>query len=137
MNSLSWFIYLADILGNVSGILGVLGFFGTILGIIGIVSGRFVVWDKHYKDADTNERLDKSRTTIGNYGIRLFFAGIIFGFLAAIIPSQKSMYMIAGSEIGETVITHPDTVEVYHEVRDIILEKLREYNTKEVKIETK
>lgn len=131
MNSLSWFIYLADILGNVSGVLTTFAVLGILSGAFGILVGKFVVWDTRGHTDSKKEELANSRTLIGNYGLRFFVLGMIFAFVAMIIPSSKSMYMIAGSEIGETVVTHPETVEVYHEVRDIILDKLREYNIKE------
>ena len=47
-------------------------------------------------------------------------------FLSTLVPSERTMYMIAASEIGETIVTSPEAEEVFGELKDTILFKLNE-----------
>lgn len=84
MNSLSWFLYLAEVLENLgicAAILGGLGLIGLLAGTIGYACEK----EKFWKD-----------------GWKIGAPIIVFLFLISILtPSKKTMYAIAASEFGE------------------------------------
>lgn len=93
MNSLSWMIYLADVTGSVATFMtivavsiGILG--GTILTISGLVA---------HADGDDVSHL-------WPWGRRIAFVVVPCGLLAALIPSQNTIYAIAASEMGEAAL---------------------------------
>lgn len=76
MNSLSWFLYFADVIPNIAKI-----FYGIGFSSIAV----FVLWVLYWKP---------------------FLIVSVFSFLvSAFIPNTETIYMIAGSELGETAIT--------------------------------
>jgi hypothetical protein len=94
MNSLSWFIYGADVVGNVSHILSALLCFTllawTALNIsVPVTEGEVLEWE-HYSA----------------WWRRGLYTLVIGGFALAFIPSKNTLYAIAASEIGETVAKH-------------------------------
>jgi hypothetical protein len=80
VNTLSWFLYLADVLPNVSKLL-------LIFAIIGGIAS-LVLWPPK---------------TIALLNILFCF---LF-FLSGLIPSKDTFYAIAASELGEQVIDSP------------------------------
>ena len=115
MNSLSWFLYLADVIGNVRGLLIL---FSTIFG-----AGTFVwLFAKGCVAADD----DKSAKKFAHF---MRFAPWIFvsaTFLAAIIPSRDTIYLIAGSEAGEAVVTSEAGQEILNDIKEVIQFQLSE-----------
>lgn len=87
MNSLSWFLYLADVVGNLSGAI-------VAIAIILIISSLFGAF--FYVAA--NERKPP-----------MYFAWCFTGasamlFLASFLPSKNTMYAIAASELGQKAV---------------------------------
>ena len=85
MNSLSWMIYAADVIGGMSAILGLTG------GLMIFVFCGWIVF--HAVDA-------------GDIGIPmppkyLAVLGFAFVLIAVALPSRVTIYMIAASEIGQ------------------------------------
>lgn len=48
------------------------------------------------------------------------------GVAIAIIPSKQTMHLMLASEVGESVINHPETQELYQEVKAVLLERIRD-----------
>lgn len=93
MNSLSWMIYLADVTGSVATLMTIVAFsIATLGGTILTISGAIA-------HADGN---DVSHLWL--WGRRIAFVVVPCGLLAALIPSQNTIYAIAASEMGETAL---------------------------------
>lgn len=115
MNSLSWFLYLADVIGNVR---GVLILFAIIFGAVTL----FWLFAKGCVAADDDESAKK-------FAHFMRFAPWIFvsvTFLVAIIPSRDTIYLIAGSEAGEAVVTSEAGQEILNDIKEVIQFQLSE-----------
>lgn len=90
MNELSWFLYLAGVAGNVGAFFAIFGgaasIVATIFGVVGCIASG-----------------DGWRPPTGfwrNVFTALTVGGVMI-LLAALVPSQQTMYAIAASEFGE------------------------------------
>ena len=113
MNSLSWFLYLADVIVSAQVLLGFLAFiFGAIT--------AFWLFANVFAKADrdpTAEAITKS----------LWFAPWVFALtatLAVLAPSRDTIYLIAGSEAGETVVTSEAGQEILLDIQEVIQHQL-------------
>lgn len=109
MNSLSWMIYFASVVGNVQGFLGFATF--AIAAVIGGVA-LFMTME--------SESVVKSAPFLRKY----IWLPIVSGLVATLIPSSQTIYLIAASEAGETVITNPETIEMMTDLKAIIKKRL-------------
>jgi uncharacterized membrane protein len=118
MNSLSWFLYLADVISNLQDVL-------TLMAIIFAIASIFwticrVVGDDKYNS--TERELAKTFWFVP----WLFIFSLTF---AALIPSTNTIYLIAASEAGEMVVNTPEAKEVMSDLKEILniqLDKLKE-----------
>ena len=90
MNSLSWMIYLADILGSLKIFTG---FIAGGLGISGIIC-LIASLDCNDKDGV-------------KFSVKMLSGMVAVVFLSCIIPGEKTMMRITASEMAERVITNP------------------------------
>lgn len=111
MNSLSWFIYLADVLSNV-------GLFLFITGVIGVISAIFAYILIASHNIDNSDKKDHVSFKLPT---RILIGSLVFIFFSGLIPEKNSMYMMAASEMGEKIYVH------MNDVRDIVKLKLKEY----------
>lgn len=130
MNSLSILIYLADVLPRLAAAGGIASVIMVGAGIIGTIVGRFVTWERYSQRDDEWAQTLISRKTIGDYAMKMLLAAAIIFPISILIPSQKTFYMIAASEIDESIVTSPEAKETFNELRDIVLQRLKEYNVK-------
>lgn len=86
MNSLSWLIYLAGVLGNLQTMLIMLAAFIVVSVVISIIAMNI----DHENEDD--EWLFPSQ--------RWFIIAIMSALAASILPSKDTMYAIAASEVG-------------------------------------
>lgn len=110
MNTLSWMIYAADVVGKLGdGLLAM-----SLLGASGLAIG--VVF--------------RVVLTEGEGSIRPIVRWVWVPALAAIVtmfvPSTSTVYMIAASEAGETVVTSPEAIEMMGDLKAIIKKRLGE-----------
>lgn len=92
MNSLSWFLYLTDVLGNVSTAITVINIF-IITGILMVVLARGISEGAAFSD-------------VKNFWVIVRrWALVIVGMLgvAIFIPEKNTMYAIAVSQVGEQI----------------------------------
>lgn len=102
MNSLSWLIYLADVVGAFSHIsAAVIAFSAVALFVILLIS-----------IIRSDERDFNSGEFLKNYIKYPIYCLTIFSILTIIIPSQKTVLMIAASEMGEKVITSQKAADI-------------------------
>lgn len=115
MNTLSWLIYAADASQNARSVLGSSAAALLIFGGIGLVMGwAFVL----------SEEKRKSLAIASTVVWATFL--IICGIALIVIPSSKTIYMIAASEAGEQVVTSPEAVEMMGDLKAIIKKRLKE-----------
>lgn len=114
MNNLSWFLYIADVVPALGTLFGFLAIFGTLLG--GFVHGAFMVntWD------DDQEWPAKRWVW---HAVAVF----TFAILSILIPSKETLYKIAASEVGETIVKNPsvqkEALEIYEQLKGLLKPK--------------
>ena len=86
MNNLSWFLYFADILENVSTTIIVFSTLTFLVATFAITIG-----------------LSEQRSVI-KPGVQTVIGATLACFICAFIPSKNTMYAIAASELGESAI---------------------------------
>lgn len=97
MNSVSWFLYAIDVIGNLKAI-SVMAF--VVFGIMFIVTLIAVpISDGEVLDAE-------SRPTWYKFFWRSLTCTIVGFLIFTILPSRNTMYAIAASEVGEKVIAN-------------------------------
>lgn len=94
MNTLSWMLYLAGVSGNVQ---GTLIFACVLLGIacLGTTFGYFCTLD--YPEDDPHPALKRMMKY-------LWPSLAVAALVAAIIPSERTFYLIAASEMGDRAL---------------------------------
>ncbi len=115
MNSLSWMIYLASIAGSLSIAL-------VAVGIALIIGGVVCVMRVDLDNIGREKKLVWPRWPF-------LVAAPLFIF-AALLPSERAVYLIGASQMGEKVIEDPATAEMMRDVREIISSKLKEMKAK-------
>ncbi len=103
MNSLSWMLYLIEVSGDVLAVTAFLGWAGLVIGGIGIIWGTILKLASEEKARD-----HKIAIAIRRVATRVFAVGIVAAAIATVIPSERTLYLIAGSELGETAVTSED-----------------------------
>ena len=116
MNSLSWMIYAAEVLTNA----GVVALILAVVSIFLWVMAAGVTGGMGYVDDYESSRVQF------RWVMRRFWIPLTFLIVSILLPSQKTIYMIAASEAGETIITNPDAKEVFNDLTAIIKSKLKE-----------
>lgn len=98
MNNLSWFIYGAEVLSNLSGLLIVFGILAGLAALISIIA-YFVM------NADCPTEYDLQWAAKWLYILkRMIPLSFVLLFFGCLLPSHQTMVMIAVSEIGDRAI---------------------------------
>jgi hypothetical protein len=105
MNSLSLFLYLADVSSGIA----------ILLLIIASISAIVI---SVYAMACAEEGYP--------FKFWLLLVPILCGITAVLIPSKSAMYLIAGSELGEVVITSESGQEILNDVKLAIQQQIKE-----------
>lgn len=126
MNDLSWFIYLADVLPSLATGIGVSFFFISVgFSLLSIV--LFITYfdsvDKHHQWPEIN-KIFPFKYPIGSV-IAVFFSLMIL-LASNLIPSTKTIYMIAASEAGEAVVKSEEGQEMINDLKLIIKGYIKE-----------
>lgn len=114
MNDLSWLIYAAEVAGNVSALCGIVAIGGGMA--IALLSGLLAV----------AAGCDDAPAGSWKVPLRYLWVVALAAVVATLIPSKNTIYMIAASEIGETVVTSPDAIEMMNDLKAIIKSKIKE-----------
>lgn len=115
MNTLSWLVYAAEISGNISAVLFVAAIMFIIVGgFAAAISGDRILFSEETRDS-----------VRGCYR-RWFPVAAVAIVLAAFLPSKTTIYLIAASEIGETVVTSPDAIEMMTGLKAVIKKRLKD-----------
>jgi hypothetical protein len=102
MNSLSWLIYLSEVTGSISGVFAGLSAFGFVVVIFGFIL-HMVIKEQIWPD--------------GKYWVLIPIAAM---FISAVIPSKKTVMMIAASEYGEKIIKSKAVEELADPAMDLL-----------------
>lgn len=121
MNTLSWLIYAAEVsdrASTVCGLLAVVFFFvGGVAMIVAFVAA-------YSDDSGRGPYMSK----LVPWTVLPLFLLIEVTFMAASValPSKATIYLIAASEAGETVVTSPDAIEMMGDLKAIIKKRLKD-----------
>lgn len=118
MNSLSWFLYFASVLPQimVAPILLTLGAM-IVLGGLGCCER-----ESGYRGDEQWQRGYKLHKFVASVLAPLFS---LFVVIATIIPDKETLYLIAGSELGQQVIETPEAREVFNDIKTIIKQQIK------------
>lgn len=108
MNGISWLIYLSDIAGNIQAVTGIAG---LVLFMI-LVIMTFVT--SAIQDA----------VSFPPHAGRWTLVASLFVCVSVFMPSQRTVTLIAASELGERLSKNPDVAQLYDSIRAKILESL-------------
>lgn len=103
MNSLSWFIYFADVVGTLS----------VLFTLVGIVSLAVSVVSLIIKE--------KINSFVAYFAISSAFLFLV----ATLIPSKQTLYAIAASEIGEEILKSEEGKQVINALKEYTLSFLK------------
>lgn len=106
MNSLSWMIYAAEVVGRVGPTLMFGGGCFMLLGLFLFLPA-------------SDDLLSFSSCR------KILFAGIVALFIGLFVPSASTVYMVAASEAGEQVIKTPEAREMFTALKGRIMEELK------------
>lgn len=116
MNSISWFLYLADVIPSLAKVFGVSG---IILSIILVIA--WFICLVSLGDSD----FDGCRTSVKSLSKWLVPVAFTLIIIATIIPSRQTIYLIAGSEVGQVVVETPEAREIFNDIRTIIKQQIK------------
>lgn len=118
MNLLTIFLYLADIFGNLQGVLIMFALIGGAVIAIAVVMGAINASESRGEEREVHKAFAKKAATWS-------WAVLVLAILSAIIPSKDTMYLMAGSEVGEMVVTSDAAKEVVNKV-SLAIDKMLE-----------
>lgn len=125
MNSLSWFLYFADV---APGLLTPFVIVSSVCALcwVGVNIIAYAVagdaYDKNYGKAvqeACSNRLKSKLTYV------FVMSWIVTVFVQSLIPSRETFYLIAGSELGEQVIKTPEAQEIFNDIRKVIKQQIK------------
>lgn len=101
MNQLSWLLYLGNVVGNLGPLFGISAFI--------IICVSIVVWILSAVAGDPypNESELELRKSLKKYRVPLAVIGFVLAISAAFCPSSDTVYAIAASQVGESVLKTP------------------------------
>lgn len=120
MNNLSWFIYFAEVIPSIGGLL----IWVSIACIVGFILHAVFIKAHDYPLQGVTEGLVKPKYSL----LALSFA---LATLASLIPSKETLYLIAGSETAEAVATSEVGQEVLNDIHEVIKAQLDNLKEKE------
>jgi hypothetical protein len=109
MNPLSWLLYFAEVVPNISIFLFTLGIACTILTVTCFIfyyNDRDTAGSRYWGD-EKRAAAAKSAAAWMKRWPKLLAFGLLFLFLSDLIPSKQTIYLIAASEVGEEVVKDP------------------------------
>lgn len=117
MNQLSIILYFADVAINVMNTIFGIGLFF----VIGFLLINFVEILKVAVHNDSYDvRVDGNYLTYKMIWYKWLIIGFVMIVISNFIPTKQTMYMIAASEIGETVILSPEMSDTMGKVKTFV-----------------
>ena len=133
MNMVSWFVYIADVIGNITLLLQWATSLCAITFVVTLcvkgINSEEPLSSLSFRDAQAQARWDNFHKTANKILKRTLVIVIVCASLVAVIPSKQTMYVIAASEVTERVITS----EAVQSVVDPTLTLIRSYLDEQIK----
>lgn len=107
MNSLSWLLYLGDVLPTVGGVLSGAGFGAGLLAMFLLLPISIEGLESYMKPV-----------------VAFTVVGFTVGMVGLFVPSRQTILMIAASEMGEAVVKTPEAQEVFGDLKVILKKQL-------------
>lgn len=130
MNTLSWFLILAEIYGNLKVAAG----FGFYLLLTGIVAYKVFFTALHgcnISEYDRNWHPEAYKAAKDFFANKVFYLSRSLSILLATLftvtvgtPSVQTLYLVASSEAAEMAITSQEGAELLQDLRDILKAQL-------------
>lgn len=128
MNTLSWLIYLAEVVGNLGKNLEIVFTVTLVVSVLLAVAALICMGASIEVDDDDLRKVAKR---IGKWAIGLTVTTFFFITLSSLIPSSKTVYAIAASEMGEVVVKSEEAQEVFKALKDRVMDELKIEEKKE------
>ena len=120
---LSLLVYLASIAGGISKFLMIFGIVFLVLIVLLIIN---IAWQKDFGD---DESVEQARNLNKKSFKPLLSIGILFIIFSILIPSEKTIYIMAGAYATEQIANNERVQKIGSDVLEVIenkLEKLKE-----------
>jgi len=117
MNSLSWLLYFAEVLPNVSGAIGILS---SLFMVFWMAHGITAVSLSDWSFSTKKEKEVKDKIRDSAWNTKHIVAAVSILLVTLLIPSTQTIYMIAGSEAAETAVTSDYGQEIMDDLKAIL-----------------
>jgi hypothetical protein len=127
MNSLSWLLYMADVLPSLAGFVV---FVGSLAGIASAFA--WVIGGINAKEIDHDGELRfPGAVWVRDSGPRMLATSIFVIVLGLLVPTTNTFYMIAGSQAGQVVVESEEAQELFDRMERLIDQQLDAYEAPE------
>ena len=122
MNTLSWILYIADVLPGLSVLLGVTG--GIVAVSVAVVP--FVMYMVRNDEANCYGSAggDRAREYLKTHtpweGLKYVWIPFLFVIFSVLIPETETFYLIAASEIGQSAAQTEFGQEILDDIQEVI-----------------
>lgn len=117
MNNLSWALYGIEVVGR----LGPLTAFLAVLSMVACAGA--LLFGAIMRESDDRDD-EKAGKKLQGFAKPLLWSAVVLAMIAVMLPSQRSLYLIVGSQISETVVTSEDGQRVIDALRKKVLDYL-------------
>jgi hypothetical protein len=122
MNSLSWFLYFAEVIPALGGTLAFLSF--PVFAFWAIRAAMIGSEEYPFEGVSTGKASPMYGALVLSVGMLLF---------STLIPSKETIYLIAGSQAGEAVVTSEAGQEILNDIHEVIKHQLGQLKAGESK----
>lgn len=124
---LAFIVYLIGVLPSIAGAFGFIGFMGTLV-LIATAVGLLISGNQtDCYSWQNKEEVKKSRDVQIVWGkrcLKLSLVTIFLGFMAALIPSEKTMYTMVAAYAGQKLAETPQAQQLANDSVDVLKELL-------------
>jgi len=122
--SLVFIVYLMGILPALATSLGVISFIGSF---VSLSASLILLAVSNFRTAtyswEDKEQIDKQNKVCGLWGkriLKVFVLTLSLGFIASLIPSEKTMYTMAAVYAGEKIAETPQAQQIGNDAFDVL-----------------
>lgn len=122
MNTLSWILYIADVLPGLSALLTVVGGILTVA----VAAVPFVLYMIRHDEASSygGKREERAKDYLENHtpweGLKYAWIPFLFVIFSAMVPQKETFYLIAASEIGQAAVQSEVGQEMLEDIQEVI-----------------
>ena len=121
MNSLSWMLYLTQAISGFRQLVAAGAMVLLVGATIYTVVSALNIWDNYRLERDEKIIRWAQATKLIR---RMVVWGVCLGLAFTFLPNQRTMYMIAASQLGEQVVRSPEAQELYGDLKAKIKDML-------------